>query len=366
MSAAAAPVGAGQTGPASTPDFADRALLEVRDLAVTFNVRGKQLHAVNGVSFDLWPGESLGIIGESGSGKSTIARAVIGLVRPAAGTITLDGAPIQELTRRARRRIASRIQMIFQDPRESLDPHLRAWESVAEPLIVRGGLSPAAVRRRVNDAFDQVRLSARYADRRPAQLSGGQQQRVCIARAMVLDPDILICDEAVSALDVSVQAEILNLLSDLRAERRLSYLFISHDIGVVSHLCDRVAVTYLGQLVETGSAAQIVARPAHPYTEALLSAEPQALPSRMRSRTRIVLQGEMPSPLSPPTGCRFRTRCHYAQEICETAPPAVEKEPGQTATCHYTAQLNLAGGASQRQALLAAIQPTEFKEEKDR
>jgi oligopeptide/dipeptide ABC transporter ATP-binding protein len=363
MSTASTPDTAGQKGTENAPDIADHALLEVRDLAVTFKVRGKQLHAVNGVSFDLWPGESLGIIGESGSGKSTIARAVIGLVRPAAGTIALGGTPIQDLSKRARRRIASRIQMIFQDPRESLDPHLKAWESVAEPLIIRGGLPSAAVRRRVNEAFDQVGLSTRYADRRPAQLSGGQQQRVCIARAMVLDPDIVICDEAVSALDVSVQAEILNLLSDLQAERHLSYLFISHDIGVVSHLCDRVAVTYLGQLVETGSAAQIVARPAHPYTEALLSAEPQALPSRMRSRTRIVLQGEMPSPLSPPTGCRFRTRCHYAQEICQVAPPTVVKEPGQTATCHFTAELDLAGGSSRRQALLAAIQP--IKEEND-
>jgi peptide/nickel transport system ATP-binding protein/oligopeptide transport system ATP-binding protein len=360
VSTAPAPDGAPDPGRA-TGTGADRALLEVRDLAVTFNVRGQKLRAVDGVSFDLRPGESLGIIGESGSGKSTIARAVVGLVRPAAGTISLAGTPIQDLKRRARRRIASRIQMIFQDPRESLDPHLTARESIAEPLIVRGGLAEADLRRRVDEALDQTGLSARYAGRRPAELSGGQQQRVCIARAIALDPDILICDEAVSALDVSVQADILNLLTDLQAERRLSYLFISHDIGVVSHVCDRVGVTYLGQLVETGSAAQIVSRPAHPYTEALLSAEPQALPSRMRSRSRIVLEGEMPSPLSPPSGCRFRTRCRYAQEICETTPPAVVKEPGQTAACHFTAQLDLAGGARQRQALLAAIRPTKEK-----
>jgi oligopeptide/dipeptide ABC transporter ATP-binding protein len=345
---------------------APSALLEVRELAVTFSVAGKRkLRAVDGASFDLQAGQTLGIIGESGSGKSTIARAVMGLEVTTAGSVALGGEPIGGLSRRARRRIASRIQMIFQDPRESLDPHLTARDSIAEPLIVAGALSRTDIDRRVGHLLHQTGLSDGQGARRPHELSGGQQQRVNIARALALDPEILICDEAVSALDVSVQADILNLLIDLQAERGLAYLFISHDIGVVSRVCDRVAVMYLGQFMETGQAAEVVVEPAHPYTEALLSAEPQALPSRLRSNDRIVLEGEMPSPLDPPTGCRFRTRCRYAQEICQSPPPVRITGSGRTSSCHFADELNLLGAASQR-AVLTASQGLKEEKKHDR
>ncbi|PRZ40884.1 peptide/nickel transport system ATP-binding protein/oligopeptide transport system ATP-binding protein [Antricoccus suffuscus] len=320
-------------------------LLDTRGVSVQFTMSGKRvLRAVDDISIELQPGKTLGIIGESGSGKSTLGRAIIGLAPVHTGEIHLDGTRIDTLSSRQRRRIASQIQMIFQDPMEALDPRLSVSASIAEPLIVRGGLSRREIQRRVDELLDLTGLSPRQGSRRPHELSGGQRQRVNIARALTLDPRILICDEAVSALDVSIQADILNLLVDIQEQRGLAYLFISHDIGVVARVCDRIGVMYLGQLVEYGDTADVIGKPLHPYTEALLSAEPQALPSRLRTTERIVLSGELPSPLHPPEGCRFRTRCRYATEICSTPPPAVQPgSPGHSAVCHFARELELVG-----------------------
>ncbi len=313
-------------------------------MSVDFKLsRGRVLHAVDRVSFALHKGETLGIIGESGSGKSTLARAVMGIEPLSSGSVALDGSQIGKMTRRARRAIAPRMQMIFQDPSEALDPHLTCRAAVAEPLVVQGRLGRNEILRKVGEALERVGLSEQHGSRRPRELSGGQRQRVNIARALTLDPDVLVCDEAVSALDVSVQAEVLNLLLDLQDERGLAYLFISHDIGVVARVCHKVGVMYLGGLVETGSADDLVKYPQHPYTSALLSAEPQALPSRLRTKTRIVLSGEIPSPLDPPRGCRFVTRCVYAKEVCSTPPPLADAGAGRTAACHFVGELELAG-----------------------
>lgn len=319
-------------------------LLEVAELGVRFRLGSRRtLQAVDGVSLRLRRGETLGVIGESGSGKSTLGRAIMGLAPVSSGRVYLNGERIDDLTRRRRRAHAHRVQMIFQDPYEALDPRLDAVESIAEPLIVRGGLSRSDIRRRALDLLELAGLSAVHGSRRPHELSGGQRQRVNIARALALDPEVLICDEAVSALDVSIQADILNLLMDIQEARGISYLFISHDVGVVARICNRIAVMYLGQLIETGDAGAVTTGPRHPYTEALLSAEPQALPARLRSRDRIVLVGELPSPLDPPTGCRFRTRCRYATELCGTPPPILRFDGGHSALCHYADELQLVG-----------------------
>jgi peptide/nickel transport system ATP-binding protein/oligopeptide transport system ATP-binding protein len=336
-------------------------LLSVRDVRVQFKLGGHRvLRAVDGVSFDLRRGETLGIIGESGSGKSTLARAVIGLEPVTSGKIALEGTETQGMSRRERRRIAERMQMIFQDPHEALDPHLTARAAIAEPLIVQGKLSGRDIDHRVDEVLERVGLSAHHGRRRPHELSGGQRQRVNIARALTLDPEVLICDEAVSALDVSIQAEILNLLIDLQDERGLAYLFISHDIGVVARICDRVGVMYLGGLVESANARTLVTQPLHPYTESLLSAEPQALPSRLRSRERVLLEGEMPSPIDPPTGCRFRTRCRYARDLCETPPPLRPLAPERLVACHFAEELDLGGAlaTTARPASSVAAPPT--------
>lgn len=331
------------TSAADVAQGSDQALLTVRDLHVRFSLaRKRTLHAVAGVSFDLHRGETLGIIGESGSGKSTLARAVMGIEKVASGTMDLAGLDLRRLPRGARRDLARRIQMIFQDPFEALDPHLTCHAAIAEPLLVQGSLSRRDITRRVDEALERVGLSAHHGRRHARELSGGQRQRVNIARALTLDPDILICDEAVSALDVSVQAEILNLLSDLQSDLGLAYLFISHDIGVVARVCHRIGVMYLGQLIETGVAERLIGAPSHPYTAALISAEPQALPSRLRTNERVILQGEMPSPVDPPAGCRFRSRCPYAQELCKTPPPDVPNAADGTAACHFAGQLSLA------------------------
>lgn len=319
-------------------------LVSVRDLHITFTLSGRRtLHAVDGVSFDLHRGETFGVIGESGSGKSTLGRAIIGLERARSGTVHVDGNAHGEMTARRRRRLAHRVQMIFQDSIDALDPHLCAAESVAEPLLVGRRGSGAQVRSRVHELLEMVGLSTRQGKQRPNELSGGQRQRVSIARALALDPDVLICDEAVSALDVSLQAEILNLLKDLQRDKDLTYLFISHDIGVVSRICDRVGVMYLGRLVEVADSGQLVQRPLHPYTEALLSAEPQALPSRLRNRRRVVLAGEMPSPTDPPTGCRFRTRCRYARDRCASDPAMRVFAGERSVACHFAEELRLGG-----------------------
>ena len=320
-------------------------LLAVDSLDVKFRLsRRQQLHAVSDVSLSLHQNETLGVIGESGSGKSTLARAIMSIAPVTAGSISIAGVASEGQSLKKRRLRAHQVQMIFQDTLDALDPRLSARASIAEPLIAAGGLSREEALTKVDNVIDLVGLSAAHAASRPHELSGGQRQRVNIARALVLDPAVLICDEAVSALDVSIQADVLNLLMRIQKERGTSYLFVSHDIGVVSRICNRIAVMYLGRIVETGRTEDLVRSPHHPYTEALLSAEPQAVPSRLRSADRIVLKGELPSPLNPPTGCHFRTRCRYAQSVCETPPPRItDAGTGQVTACHFAGELALQG-----------------------
>ncbi|MER7012410.1 oligopeptide/dipeptide ABC transporter ATP-binding protein [Saccharopolyspora sp. NPDC000359] len=318
-------------------------LLQVEDLAVAFPTkrRGELVRAVDGVSFALLEGETMGLIGESGSGKSTLSRALLQLVQPSHGEVHLAGANLAELRGRAKRDALTRVQMVFQDPNASLDPRMRIAASVEEPLVVQRRGSSAERRVRALAMLEAVGLSAAHGERYPHELSGGQKQRVNIARALVLDPALVVCDEPVSALDVALQAEILDLLRGLQAELGLAYLFITHDLAVVSTIADRVAVMYLGRLVELGPVDDLVERPRHPYTEALVSAQPRI---EEQQRDRIVLDGDIPSPVHPPSGCRFRTRCRYAERRCaEEVPSWREVEPGRWSACHFATALPLRG-----------------------
>ena len=306
-------------------------LLAVDDLVVQFPVRGDRrarVHAVDGISFEIMPQETFGLIGESGSGKSTVARAVAQLVKPVSGSIALGGQRLDQLSRRQLRQTRRRFQMIFQDPNEALDPRMSVRASVAEPLRVQGLVDRNDERSRVDELLDRVGLAPEQGDRHPHELSGGQRQRVNIARAVALEPELIICDEVVSALDVSIQADILNLFAKLQRELDLSYLFITHDLSVVAHISDRVGVMYLGRLMEVAPTDELVAQPLHPYTEALLSAEPQPLPSTHRTTSRILLEGDIPSPIDPPPGCVFNTRCPYATERCRTEVPELRQAAG--------------------------------------
>jgi peptide/nickel transport system ATP-binding protein/oligopeptide transport system ATP-binding protein len=319
-------------------------LLEVTDLVKHFPVRGgtfvrrrdAEVHAVCGVSLTLQPGETLGLVGESGCGKSTTGRAVLQLTRPTSGSVRFEGAELTALHGNELRRVRRRLQVVFQDPFSSLDPRIPVGAAVAEPLEIHGFGDRADVRARVAAMLHRVGLDPAGADRYPNEFSGGQRQRVGIARALVLDPALVVLDEPVSALDVSIRAGVVNLLDDLRNELDVAFLFISHDLSVVRHLCDRVAVMYLGKIVETGRRAEVYGRPAHPYTQALVSAVPVPDPRVERSRTRIVVQGDAPSPQSPPSGCRFRTRCWKAREICSREEPAlVDRGQGHPVACHF-------------------------------
>ncbi len=312
--------------------------VDLVDLKVHFGGRrGKPpIRAVDGVTLTIGRGETVGLIGESGSGKSTIGRAVIGLLSPTSGQVLMDGVDVWKLPRRDQQSYRSRIQVIFQDPSEALDPRMTVAASIAEPLRIRDGRKRDEHRRIVDDLLDKVGLDVSHGDRRPHQLSGGQKQRVNIARSLVLEPDLIVCDEVVSALDVSIQAEILNLFAKLQRERDLGYLFISHDLSVVAHVSHRVAVMYLGKLVEVGPTDQVIRKPRHPYTQALLAAQPQAVPSYRRIPRPTRLTGDIPSPAAPPSGCRFRTRCPYAQPRCaDEVPEFREFDDGHRVACHY-------------------------------
>ncbi len=303
-------------------------LIEVEQLQVHFPVADGVVRAVDGVDLALHAGETLALVGESGCGKSTLARAIMGLVRPRSGTITFKGERLYTLDHPSRRAQCRNLQMIFQDPDASLNPRLTLASSVAEPLrlhgIPSGPKSPsrAEADAQVCELFRQVGLDPTMRNRYPHELSGGQRQRVCLARALALRPEVVVCDEAVSALDVSVQAQILNLLVDLQKELGLAYLFITHDLSVVRQIADRICVMYLGQIVEEGPAETLIDAPRHPYTQALLSAVPSVDPSLRKPRA--VLHGDVPSPLSPPSGCRFHTRCPQAMDRCaREAPPRI-------------------------------------------
>jgi peptide/nickel transport system ATP-binding protein/oligopeptide transport system ATP-binding protein len=320
-------------------------VVEVRDLRVRFDTSdGETVKAIDGVDFSVTRAETFGVIGESGSGKSTLGRAIVCLLRPNEGRVLHDGTDAFALSNRELRKHRRDFQIIFQDPHSALNPRMTILDSVCEPLDIIGEGSHADRRRQGLAALDRVGIGNDFAERYPHQLSGGQKQRVNIARTLILRPKLIVCDEIVAALDVSIQADILNLLASLQRELGLTYVFVTHDLSVVSHVSDRVAVMYLGVFVEMGPADEISKRPKHPYTEALLSAEPSTLPSKMRTRKRIILEGEIPSPVSPPSGCRFRTRCRFAKEVCAAERPAFRMiEPDRYVACHFADELRLQG-----------------------
>jgi oligopeptide/dipeptide ABC transporter ATP-binding protein len=315
-------------------------LLEVRDLRKHYPVRkglfsriSGHVYAVDGISFSIAPGETLGLVGESGCGKSTAGKTVLKLIDPTSGTIRVRGEPIEHLKPREMRAWRRDLQVVFQDPYSSLNPRLSAGAIVAEPLVNYGVASGAALKERVATLFRKVGLREDQMARFPHEFSGGQRQRIGIARALALNPKLIVCDEPVSALDVSVQAQVINLLMDLQREFGLSYLFIAHDIAVVEHICHRIAVMYLGKIVELTDRRSLFAMPQHPYTEALLSAVP--VPDPKAKRKRIILSGDVPSPINPPSGCRFHTRCPYAFDRCKVEEPAMrEVRPGHHVACH--------------------------------
>lgn len=315
-------------------------LLEVRGLRKYYPVRGgffgrsrRRVHAVDGVSFALDRSETLGIVGESGCGKSTAAKTVMRLIEPTGGQVLFDGVDITTMSKAAFRPYRKQIQIVFQDPYASLDPRMRAGAIVGEPLLNYG--VPRAERElRVRELFERVGLHREAMHKFPHEFSGGQRQRLGIARALALNPRLIVCDEPVSALDVSIQAQVINLLIDLQKELGISYLFVAHDLAVVQHISDRVAVMYLGRLVEIGDTGQLFSNPRHPYTRALLSAVPRPQPGA--GKGRIVLKGDVPSPLSPPAGCHFHTRCPYASPRCGAEAPLLrDLGNGQQVACHF-------------------------------
>ncbi|SDT54477.1 ABC transporter ATP-binding protein [Jiangella sp. DSM 45060] len=298
------------------------------------------VQAVDGVSLQLHKGETLGIVGESGSGKSTLAKLLMRLEEPSSGKAYFHGQNIYDLQGKALRELRRNIQIVFQDPYSSLNPRMTVGDIVGEPFDIHPEVAPRGQRRkRVQELLDVVGLNPEHINRYPHQFSGGQRQRIGIARGLALRPEIIICDEPVSALDVSVQAQVINLLEKLQDEFGLSYIFIAHDLSVVRHIADRVAVMYLGRIVETGSDAQIYEKPTHPYTQALLSAVPVPDPSVRGQRQQIILSGDVPSPANPPSGCRFRTRCWKATDKCAQEDPELTVRPGSDheSACHYAA-----------------------------
>ena len=313
-------------------------ILEVRDLAKRFPVRSplgrtQIVHAVEGVSFTVGHGETLGLVGESGCGKSTVGRMIVRLIEPTEGTILIDGSDISHRPERQLGDLRRKVQIVFQDPYGSLNPRMRAGDIVGEPLLVHGVARGSALADRVETLFKRVGLRPDQMRNTPGQFSGGQRQRIAIARAIALGPDLVVADEPVSALDVSIQAQVMNLLSELQEELGLSYLFIAHDLGIVRHVSDRIAVMYLGRIVETGDVDAVFDDPRHPYTRSLLAAVPRPDPKR-RLAERDLPAGEVPSPIAPPPGCAFHPRCPLATDRCRSEVPALRPVGGALVACH--------------------------------
>jgi oligopeptide transport system ATP-binding protein len=351
VTAAADSAASAVTGPAPAAGPADPAsgngeiLLRAEHVTKYFPVRKgvllqrevARVHAVDDVSFELRAGETLGLVGESGCGKSTLARCIARLFPLSGGSIVFEGRDISRLTRRQLRPVRRDLQMVFQDPYASLNPRKRVGAVISGPMRIHRWGNREQIKRRVGELLELVGLSPEHVNRYPHEFSGGQRQRIGVARALALHPRLIIADEPVSALDVSIRAQVINLLDDLQDELHLTYIFIAHDLGVVRHVSDRIAVMYLGKIVEISPAEELYQRPVHPYTEALLSAVPIPDPDLSAQRTQIVLEGDVPSPISPPSGCRFHTRCRYATEICaQQEPPLVAHgTESHLAACHH-------------------------------
>ena len=327
-------------------------VLSVRDVVkhfpltqgIVFQRTIGHVRAVDGVTFDLRRGETLGVVGESGCGKSTLSRVIMGLERATSGSVDLLGEELVGMSEKDLRRVRRHVQIIFQDPYASLDPRMTVGAIVGEPFQIHTEVAPRGDRRRkVQELLEVVGLNPEHINRYPHQFSGGQRQRIGIARALALQPQIIVCDEPVSALDVSVQAQVINLLERLQREFDLSYIFVAHDLSVVRHISNRIAVMYLGKIVEIGDETAIYDHPTHPYTQALLSAVPVPDPEVRGRREQIVLEGDVPSPANPPSGCRFRTRCFKAEDICAADEPPLERRggPPQLSACHFAKELDV-------------------------
>ena len=308
------------------------ALLEVKDLKKYFKTGGRMLHAVDGISFSLAEGKTLGVVGESGCGKSTLGRTIIHLLEPTDGQITFDGKDVTNPTKHELKELHEDMQMIFQDPYSSLDPRMSVSETIMWPLLIQGKMSKAEALEETRRLMDTVGLASRFENSYPHELDGGRRQRIGIARALALKPKFIVCDEPVSALDVSIQAQIINLMLDLQEERGLAYMFVTHDLSVVKYISDDILVMYLGCMVEKAPSDELFARPLHPYTKALLSAIPEL--DIDNQRKRIIMRGELTSPIDPKPGCRFMARCPYACEKCGEPQQLEEVSPGHFVACH--------------------------------
>ena len=346
-----------ETSMTETPSKFGDVVLATEDLrkhypltqGIVFKKQVGAVRAVDGVNIQLRRGETLGVVGESGCGKSTLARLLVGLEKPTEGRIMLKGHDLASVSARDMRKVRRNIQMVMQDPYTSLNPRMTVGDIIGEPFDIHPEVVPRKGRTaKVRELIDLVGLNADHINRYPHQFSGGQRQRIGIARSLALNPEIIICDEPVSALDVSIQAQVVNLLEKLQNELGLAYIFIAHDLSVVRHIADRVAVMYLGKIVETGVEDEIYEHTTHPYSQALLSAVPVPDPTLRERRDHIILEGDVPSPANPPSGCRFRTRCWKAQEICAQEEPALEVRPGSghPSACHFAEERDVVGATT--------------------